>query len=497
MRLIAILLFFSISVYAQYYVSPDGDDNNVGSISQPLKTIKKAFDKIKVSGDTIFLREGIYDQSVSLEPPVSGSEDQYKYLIAYENEHPVIDFIGQAYSSSNRGLKLTRDYWKIKGIEIKNAGDNGIHISGHYNIVENCSLHHNKDTGLQISNGGSYNQIINCDSYLNYDPGTHGENADGFAPKLDIGLGNYFKNCRAYLNSDDGWDCYEGQNQIIIDSCWAFHNGYNIWGDSSFQGDGNGFKLGGNYITAFHIIRNSIAFDNVSKGFDQNHNTGGITVYNCTGWRNGTNFSFNENPTDSVHILKNNLSFQGSVNIASTSEMEKNSWNGFTVSANDFKSLDTSLATIARDENFKLLQTDFLRLASASSLINSGVDVGIPFLETAPDLGAFEFDGISTSAKNISAKTNEFNLNQNFPNPFNLSTQINYSINKLSDIEISIYDVLGRRIKILFDGEKSAGEYRTFWNGIDENGDVVNSGVYFIILKSSEYSISRKIVLLK
>ncbi|MCB9247595.1 MAG: right-handed parallel beta-helix repeat-containing protein [Ignavibacteriales bacterium] len=193
MRLIAILLFFSISVYAQYYVSPDGDDNNVGSISQPLKTIKKAFDKIKVSGDTIFLREGIYDQSVSLEPPVSGSEDQYKYLIAYENEHPVIDFIGQAYSSSNRGLKLTRDYWKIKGIEIKNAGDNGIHISGHYNIVENCSLHHNKDTGLQISNGGSYNQIINCDSYLNYDPGTHGENADGFAPKLDIGLGNYFK----------------------------------------------------------------------------------------------------------------------------------------------------------------------------------------------------------------------------------------------------------------------------------------------------------------
>ncbi|MCB9247597.1 MAG: T9SS type A sorting domain-containing protein [Ignavibacteriales bacterium] len=136
-------------------------------------------------------------------------------------------------------------------------------------------------------------------------------------------------------------------------------------------------------------------------------------------------------------------------------------------------------------------------MASASSLINSGVDVGIPFLETAPDLGAFEFDGISTSAKNISAKTNEFNLNQNFPNPFNLSTQINYSINKLSNIEISIYDVLGRRIKILFDGEKSAGEYRTFWNGIDENGDVVNSGVYFIILKSSEYSISRKIVLLK
>ena len=119
MRIIVILLLFSISVYAQYYVSPDGDDNNIGTISQPLKTIKKAFDKIKVSGDTIFLRGGIYDQSVTLEPPISGNESQHKYLIAYNNEHPVIDFSGQEYSSSNRGLKLTRDYWHIKGIEIK------------------------------------------------------------------------------------------------------------------------------------------------------------------------------------------------------------------------------------------------------------------------------------------------------------------------------------------------------------------------------------------
>lgn len=496
MRIIFFLLVFSIILKAQYYVSPNGDDINNGNINNPFKTIKKALDEIKVLGDTIYLREGIYTQRITLETPVSGSAASNKNLWAYPGEHPIIDFSGQTYSSSSRGIKINEDYWHIKGIEIKNAGDNGIHISGHHNIVENCSIHHNKDTGLQISNGGSYNRIINCDSYLNYDSNSHGENADGFAPKLDIGQGNYFKNCRAYLNSDDGWDCYEGQNQIIIDSCWSFHNGYNIWGDNSFQGDGNGFKLGGNYIPAPHIIRNSIAFDNKSKGFDQNHNTAGITVYNCTGWRNGRNFSFSENPTDSFHIFKNNISYQADVSISSSSISENNSWNGFVVSSSDFISLDTSLAFLDRDENFYLKEIELLRLASTSTLIDGGTNVGIAYMGVAPDLGAFEFDIQSSITDNYNINY-PFRLKQNFPNPFNLSTQINYSINTPSNIELSIYDVLGQHIKLLFNGAKDIGEYKVSWDGVTDKGFVANTGIYFVVLKTKDYLVSKEILLLK
>ncbi len=338
-----ILIFSSILINAQIYVSPDGDDSNPGSIDKPYKTISYALGQ--AYGDTtIYLRGGIYELSSTLKPPRSGSAGKYIKLWAYPGEIPILDFSGQSYSSSSRGFNLSRDYLYFKGLVIRNAGDNGINISGNYNIIENCTLYYNKDTGLQISGGGGHNYIHNCDSFENYDSGTHGENADGFAPKLDIGPGNIFRGCRAWSNSDDGWDFYEAQNEVILDSCWSFDNGYNIWDDSSYQGDGNGFKVGGNYIPTHHLLMNCVAFDNRGKGFDQNHNTAGVTVLNCTGIGNqNKNFSFPEVPKTGVDSLVNNLSFNGNNSIESSAVQLTNSWNGFTVSNVDFLSLDTSL----------------------------------------------------------------------------------------------------------------------------------------------------------
>lgn len=498
LQIIFLLIFFHIKLFSQIFVSVSGNDIlGDGSFDKPIRTIKKAFELVKTENDTIFLRAGIFEESKTLEPTVSGDENNYKCLFAFPGEFPVIDFSGQEYNSSNRGIKLTKDYWHIKGIEIMNAGDNGIHISGHHNKVENCSLHHNKDTGLQISNGGSYNQIINCDSYLNYDPATNGENADGFAPKLDIGPGNYFKNCRAWLNSDDGWDCYEGQNQLIIDSCWAFLNGFNIWNDLSFQGDGNGFKLGGNYISAPHIIRNSIAFDNKEKGFDQNHNTAGITVFNCTAYRNGRNFSFNEDPKDSVHILINNISFDGNNSIAATSIEMNNSWAGFFVTWQDFLSIDTSLAKISRDENFKIPYTDFLRLKPTSQFIDAGIDVGIQYFGAAPDIGAFEYDGISTNINDQEIIENKYYLEQNYPNPFNPSTSIRYNIplkvkSETLNVKLIVYDILARKVATLVNENKKSGSYEITFDGSN-----LSSGIYFYRLEVDDFVNVKQMLLIK
>jgi hypothetical protein len=252
-------------------------------------------------------------------------------------------------------------------------------------------LFDNEDTGLQISGGGSNNLVVNCDSYANYDSATHGENADGFAPKLDIGPGNVFRGCRAWNNADDGWDIFEGANQVVIDSCWAFHNGYNIWGDPSFQGDGNGFKLGGNYVAGPNLVLRSVAFDNRSKGFDQNNNTAGQTIYSCTGYRNvSRNFSFPAAPTTGTHVLKNNIGFSGTNSLAAGTVEVANSWQGFTVTPDDFVSMDTSLATAPRNSDGSLPASGLFRLASGSDLIDGGVDVGLLYNGPAPDLGAFE-----------------------------------------------------------------------------------------------------------
>jgi hypothetical protein len=393
--LLALFILINISsLYSQIYISPSGNDNNPGTFDLPFRTLTKA---ITVTGpdSLILMRGGLYNESATIRLNKSGLENKYIKVWNYPGELPILDFLNQPQSTSSRGIQISHNYWHIKGIEIRNAKDNGIYISGWYNKVEACRIHHCEDTGLQISGNGSYNLVFNCDSYLNYDPLTHGENADGFAPKLDIGPGNKFYGCRAWGNSDDGWDMFEADELVEIDNCWAFANGFNIWNDPGYQGDGNGFKLGGNFVPAPQIITRSIAFDNKSKGFDQNNNTAGIIIYNNTAFRNQSrNYSFPSSPTIGNHILKNNISFQGSNSIAGNSEQLNNSWQGFNITSADFVSLDTSLAKSFRNSDSTLPVIDFLKLNIGSSLIDAGVDVGLPFNGSAPDLGAFEFDGI-------------------------------------------------------------------------------------------------------
>jgi len=491
--LIVVFLFISFSSYAQIYVSPTGNDSNTGTIDKPLKSISVALDKA-YEDSTIYLRGGVYELSTTLKPPRSGSEGKLIKLWAYPGETPILDFSGETYSSSSRGFNLSRDYWYFKGLIIRNAGDNGINISGNHNIIENCRLYGNKDTGLQISGGGGYNYVHNCDSYNNYDSQTHGENADGFAPKLDIGPGNVFRGCRSWGNSDDGWDFYESQNEVVLDSCWSFANGFNIWGDSNYQGDGNGFKVGGNYIPTHHLLMNCVAFDNRGKGFDQNNNTAGVTILNCTGIGNeNKNFSFPSVPTTGVDSLINNLSYNGanSNSIESKAVQVTNSWNGFTVTSNDFLSLDTSLAKISRNSDSSLSETSLFRLSSNSPLVNAGTDVGIAYVGSSPDIGAFESNVISSIISNKN-KLNSFELEQNYPNPFNPSTKIKFSLTKNDFANLTVYNMLGQKITTLVNQVFSSGEHEIIFNAKD-----LPSGMYFYKLKSGDLTISKKMLLIK
>ncbi|MDR3668404.1 MAG: FlgD immunoglobulin-like domain containing protein [Ignavibacteriaceae bacterium] len=95
-----------------------------------------------------------------------------------------------------------------------------------------------------------------------------------------------------------------------------------------------------------------------------------------------------------------------------------------------------------------------------------------------------------------------FNLMQNYPNPFNPSTTIEYSIPSESNVKITIYNILGDVVKVVFNSFRNAGNYKTIWNGIDGNGNKVSSGVYFYELKAvtgfgSESVQMKKMILLK
>ena len=482
-----------------YYVSTSGRDTAVGTIDQPFLTIPKAY-SIAVPGDTILVRGGIYSVSATISLSKSGTSTNRYYLLAYPGERPILDCSTMAVNSSNRGIKLSGSYWTVKGLDVKGAGDNGMIVSGSNNVIDFCAFYENSDTGLQLGSGASNNQVINCDSYFNVDPSQG--NADGFAPKLDVGPGNYFYGCRSWQNSDDGWDGYlrPRPTQVIIttlENCWSFNNGYLRTGSPS-TGNGNGFKMGGSDSANLEhnfILKNCLAFGNRVKGFDQNNNRGSMTLYNCTAYENGTNYSIAGYIDSGSTVTVVNCVALGSYgSLGSFVVQQTNSWlSPFNVTSADFASVDTTGVRGPRQADGSLPDVPFMHLAAGSQLIDAGTDVGLPYVGTAPDLGAFEY-GMTNSVGTISLSSlpSSFRLLQNYPNPFNPSTQIEYQLQSSGYVTLRVYDIYGREIGPLDQGMKQAGTYNVVFKG-----ERLASGVYFAVLRFEQKTSSIKLILVK
>jgi hypothetical protein len=88
-------------------------------------------------------------------------------------------------------------------------------------------------------------------------------------------------------------------------------------------------------------------------------------------------------------------------------------------------------------------------------------------------------------------------LAQNYPNPFNPTTAIQYILPKNEDVEMALYDVTGKQIRILTKGRQEAGEHIVVWDGLDDEGSRVASGVYVYRLTSNGETLTKKLTLLK
>lgn len=90
-----------------------------------------------------------------------------------------------------------------------------------------------------------------------------------------------------------------------------------------------------------------------------------------------------------------------------------------------------------------------------------------------------------------------FYLEQNFPNPFNPETNIAYQLSSSGYVTLSVYDLLGQKIKTLVSKDQSAGSYNVNWNGTDESGNSVPTGIYLYTLSTGNFKSSKKMILLK
>jgi hypothetical protein len=112
------------------------------------------------------------------------------------------------------------------------------------------------------------------------------------------------------------------------------------------------------------------------------------------------------------------------------------------------------------------------------------------------DMGAYENQNVvvNTDEDLIPLVTR---LNQNYPNPFNPETKINYSLKENSKVSLNIYNIKGQKVKQLVSDQLSAGQHSVVWNGTDDNGISVSSGIYFYKLKTDNFEKTRKMILMK
>ena len=478
-------LLFSI-ILLNYVVS-FATETTVSTPQQLLSALSGAS-----AGDIIYVVEGNYTFTSRFSITRSGANGNLISLLPdpSNTSRPFLDFSSMSESSSNRAITLSGNYWHIKGIDVFGAGDNGMFINGSNNLIEFCSFSECKDTGLQIGNGASNNIILNCDSYYNADSTL--ENADGFACKLDAGTGNKFIGCRAWQNLDDGWDGYlRGADNITTtyENCWAIKNGY-LKNGTVGAGDGNGFKTGGSddkLLKHNAVYKNCISVGNVFDGFDHNSNRGDITIYNSSAYNNGRNINFSSTNIANSLTIKNSISYSG-VNSdsyrATTLDITNNSWqNGLVTNAADFESLDITLLTSPRNADGSLPDITFMKLVSGSDLIDAGVDVGLPYNGSAPDLGYFE---TGTLGIQDFLAENSFG---NYPNPFSSETTIVFNLKQTAPVTLSVYNIMGMKV---FDAAE-----KTFTSGNHSfvlKRNQLTTGNYLLVLKTNNGQFSSKLI---
>jgi hypothetical protein len=104
---------------------------------------------------------------------------------------------------------------------------------------------------------------------------------------------------------------------------------------------------------------------------------------------------------------------------------------------------------------------------------------------------------IPFKSEEAAATPTSFQLFDNYPNPFNAQTEIRYNLPTNARVELAIFNTLGQKVRILVNEEKAAGTHSVIWDGRNESGQTVASGVYFYALRAGTYTETKKMTLLK
>ncbi len=433
-----------------YYAAP-GAKGDGKSISNPgdLNTLAS---KTIAGGDSLFLMDGVYYITATVDvKTAAGTAEKRTFVGAMKGAHPIIDGSKMSYGGQTNGIRTRVAYVHLYGITMRYAGFKGFLICGSYNLIENCTAQASVDSGFGIKDADN-STFLNCDSFdsFDYEQGgadkpDFGGNADGFCDKQFTGGGNTYINCRAWNNSDDGWDLYKrgtsspivfincitfnnapeyydftGNPRLVTDKSWfdqmegktatTTKNRTETWYRTKYYNNGNknGFKIGGAGVATDVTMYRCLAVANTVKGFDQNYTQGVVKLYNCTGYDNKNNYHFGSAEMKGLDIRNCISHYSHEADLSNPKDEHwkdiittgnythsSNSWDkdGMAPTDDDFVSLDTKASVGARNAD-GTFTVPTMCLKKGSKFIDAGeiIDGYNDYNGSKPDLGWKEYD---------------------------------------------------------------------------------------------------------
>ena len=150
--------------------------------------------------------------------------------------------------------------------------------------------------------------------------------------------------------------------------------------------------------------------------------------------------------------------------------------------------------------NYGVSTYEYAMLMSNNSLALAYIDYIVEATDrefnVVSDSGKFVLNNVSLSTQ-IDIKPERFSLHQNYPNPFNPTTTIAYDLPIASIVNITIYDMMGRKIKTLVNEHEAAGFKYTQWDGRNDKNESVSAGLYVYLLQTEKFMQKKKMIFLK
>lgn len=517
---IRLLAFGIIILFALARTSPLGAGV---VIAQPGDNLSAKLSVLQ-PGDTLLLRGGNYSDKIAV--PRSGSAGKLITIRAYAGEKPV-------FTASGTMLNLNKDYWLIEGLIFDHQNDvsDAVLVSGSNNIIRRCEFRNGARDCIDGSSHSRNNLIENCSIHdfvwkagsdahgIVLNPGARGwiirnntiYNCGGDCIQLyaddKTSVADYSKNITITgnilyttlgANSENALD-FKGVDSCLVEAnamygfankAWVTQKGcrnivgrFNRIHDSQrgmeFRGEGG--KTQANIRLYKNILYNIQAYYAMKFDGVANVEIANNTIANV----NATCFRV-EGLGLQGGYFRNNLIYQTDAPSLSgpfDCQFDHNGW--FKTAA---KNLSGAGDRTGDDPCFTNAAAFDFTLQANSPAIDAGVAVGLKFTGAAPDLGAQELGDRPVSVESATQGAvlpKHLELQPNFPNPFTLSgagrspaTQIEFGVGANTALRLEILNILGQHVRMLFEGEVSAGRHAVVWDGRDNSGVVVASGVY-------------------